>query len=316
MQILQALCNKLALSHIQLIDFVIEAPKMYKVYAIPKRSTGKRIIAHPSKPVKAAQRTLVAKMKDIFPIHHCAFAYQKGCSIKSNAQQHRHNQYLLKMDFHNFFNSITELLFTHMLTKLCIDISPQDQFIIENLAFWCPSKKNDGKRILSVGAPSSPFISNWIMYRFDQTVFELCQKDNIVYTRYADDLTFSTNKKNILFELPKKIKTILRDELDGNIIINDTKTMFTSKKHNRHVTGITLTNQGQLSIGRERKRHISLLLHKFSHSLLSTADIASLCGLLAFANDIEPDFKAKMTKKYTQKVIERLFTYDRAHKDE
>ncbi|MGK0272324.1 MAG: RNA-directed DNA polymerase [Cocleimonas sp.] len=316
MHICQSLCTKLKLNQTQLIDFAVEAPKMYKVYAIPKRTSGKRIIAHPAKRVKIAQHALLTQMKVIFPIHRCAFAYQQGLSIKLNAQQHCHNQYLLKMDFQNFFNSITAPLFVRMLDKLSIKISSQDLFLIEHLAFWCPSKETGGKRILSVGAPSSPFISNWIMYGFDKIVFELCRKENIVYTRYADDLTFSTNKQNLLYRIPKQIKSILREELDGGIVINDIKTIFTSKKHNRHVTGITLTNQGQLSIGRKRKRHISLLLHKFSLGLLSTEEVTSLCGLLAFANHIEPDFKARMTKKYTPQVIQQLFAYERVHKHE
>jgi hypothetical protein len=122
-------------------------------------------------------------------------AYKKGCNIKGNAQQHLHCRYLLKMDFQNFFNSITVKLFAQMLAKLNIDISVQDQSIIENLAFWCPSKKAGGKRILSVGAPSSPFISNWLLSGFDEAVFQLCRQQDIVYSRYADDLTFSTQQR-------------------------------------------------------------------------------------------------------------------------
>ncbi|MGI2046116.1 retron St85 family RNA-directed DNA polymerase [Shewanella oncorhynchi] len=313
MYICEALCAELGLSQAQLVDFATEAPKMYKVYAIPKRTSGTRIIAHPAKPVKTAQRALVEQMKLIFPIHCCAFAYQQGCNIKLNAQQHCHNQYLLKMDFQNFFNSITAPLFISMLGKLGMIISEQDKYLIENLAFWCPSKKAGGKRILSVGAPSSPFISNWIMYGFDQAVFEMCQRINVVYTRYADDLSFSTNDKNILYKIPNQIKFFLADKLDGGILINDTKTIFTSKRHNRHVTGITLTNQGELSIGRERKRHISLLLHKFSLGLLSSKDISTLCGLLAFAHDIEPDFKDRMNQKYKNNIVEKLFSYNIIH---
>ncbi|MBW3533437.1 retron St85 family RNA-directed DNA polymerase [Shewanella sp. NKUCC06_TVS] len=316
MLICQSLCTELNLNQTQLIDFAIEAPKMYKVYAIPKRTSGKRIIAHPAKRVKIAQRALLTQMETIFPIHRCAFAYQQGLSIKLNAQQHCDNQFLLKMDFQNFFNSITAPLFVSMLDKLSINISSQDLFLIEHLAFWCPSKETGGKRILSIGAPISPFISNWIMYGFDKTIFDLCRKENIVYTRYADDLTFSTNKKNILHRMPKKIKSILRDELGGNIVINDIKTILTSKKHNRHVTGITITNHGDLSVGRDRKRYISLLIHKFSLGLLSEEDIASLCGLFSFANHIEPDFKDRMVKKYTAQVIQKLFSYDRVYKHE
>jgi RNA-directed DNA polymerase len=311
MVICRAMCAQMEVDYQELIAFASQAPKMYKVYAIPKRTSGKRIIAHPAKALKAHQKALLVPMADIFSVHHCAYAYKKGTSIKCNARQHQDSHYLLKMDFQNFFNSITVELFALMLVKLNIEISPEDQSLIEHLAFWCPSKKTDGKRILSVGAPSSPFISNWIMSGFDEVVYQLCQQENIVYTRYADDLTFSTRQKNSLFKLPKQIKMLLRAQFNGLIVINDTKTISTSKKHNRHVTGITLTNEGNLSIGRERKRYISLLLHKFSINQLDSEDIGHLSGLLSFANHIEPGFKDKMAKKYSQSIINQVIDLQR-----
>jgi RNA-directed DNA polymerase len=316
MEICRTMCTQMEIDYQQLTAFAAQAPKMYKVYAIPKRTSGKRIIAHPAKALKAYQTALLVPMADIFKVHHCAYAYKKGTSIKANAQQHLHCRYLLKMDFQNFFNSITDKLFAKMLVKLNIELSAQDQSLIESLAFWCPSKKTGRKRILSVGAPSSPFISNWILSGFDEAVFQLCRQQDIVYTRYADDLTFSTKQKNRLFELPKQIKSELRAQFEGAIVINDTKTVSSSKKHNRHVTGITLTNEGSLSIGRERKRHISLLLHKFSINRLPVEDISHLCGLLSFANHIEPDFKEKMIRKYSQPTIDKLLTQHGAPSDD
>ena len=97
--------------------------------------------------------------------------------------------------------------------------------------------------VLSIGAPSSPLISNFIMYSFDEELVTICLNKKIMYTRYADDITFSTRIKNNLFELPEIISNLLK-EIRKGVEINSKKTIFTSKAHNRHVTGVTLTNSG------------------------------------------------------------------------
>ncbi|HFG0985183.1 TPA: reverse transcriptase domain-containing protein, partial [Klebsiella pneumoniae] len=111
-----------------------------------------------------------------------------------------------------------------------------------------------GRLSLSVGAPSSPLISNVIMYLFDDSFTNFCQQREITYSRYADDLTFSTHHKNALFDLPNEVRHFLNKEYQNRITLNERKTVFTSRAHNRHITGVTLTTQGSLSIGRERKR--------------------------------------------------------------
>lgn len=314
MRICQWMCEELEISNEELISFYLQAPKMYKVYAIPKRNSGKRIIAHPAKKVKKYQELLIQKMKTTLFIHERAFAYKKGSSIKKNAQEHQHSKYLLKMDFNNFFNSITSSLFSKHLLESNVNFTKEDISLMDNLAFWCPSKETGGLRILSVGAPSSPFISNWIMSKFDEAINILCIEKDVIYTRYADDLTFSTKHKGLLFDFPKIVKAILFSTFGDSISINDSKTVFSSKRHNRHVTGVTITNNEKLSVGRERKRYISMLVHKFSINELSNEDVDHLCGILSFANFIEPGFLFKMKKKYSEDVINELLSLQGSYK--
>lgn len=89
------------------------------------------------------------------------------------------------------------------------------------------------------------------MKKFDQLLSEICAKAGITYTRYADDMTFSTQRENVLFMLKEQIATLLAQSGYENITINESKTVFSSKAHNRHVTGVTLTNDNQLSVGRK-----------------------------------------------------------------
>ena len=308
MQLYQFLCSELSVSKQEVSQFALSAPKRYKVYTIPKRTSGKRTIAHPAKKLKEYQRALTHFLEPILPVHRVAFAYRKNTSIKQNAGQHQKSRYLLKMDFQNFFYSINPDLFFSILKKLEIDLIKDDYFLLTQLLFWSPSKRTGGKLILSVGAPSSPLISNVIMFFFDKHLSKICKKEGIIYTRYADDITFSTNIRNKLFDIPDLVKQLLVEHFDGRITINESKTVFSSKSHNRHVTGITLTNDGHLSIGRERKRYISSLIHKFGLNLLPNEDISYLQGLFSFACYIEPSFKYRMIKKYTPDVVNKIVT--------
>jgi len=117
-----------------------------------------------------------------------------------------------------------------------------------------------------------------------------------MYTRYADDLTFSTKHKNILFDVTLVVKEQLVKLFGNAMRINRRKTIFTSKAHNRHVTGITVNNDGNLSIGRVRKKYIKHLVHQFQFNQLDRENIHHLRGLIAFAKHIEPGFLQSLKK--------------------
>jgi RNA-directed DNA polymerase len=108
MSIIAQLTVKLDETPDDVYRFLINAPKKYRVYAIPKRKHGHRIIAQPTKVLKHWQRTFLTIVE--FKTHQNSTAYKKGVSIKDNALFHNQQRYLLKMDFENFFNSITPAL--------------------------------------------------------------------------------------------------------------------------------------------------------------------------------------------------------------
>ncbi len=310
------LTKKLNRSRNSVERFVSNAPMKYKVYTIPKRTSGQRVIAHPAKKLKVLQRALVAVLQPHFSIHDKAMAYRKGLGIKQNATLHQKNDYLLKLDFNDFFNSITPEIFIKYCTQKEIELSDAEKKLLIKTFFWNKTKKTDGKLVLSVGAPSSPFLSNVLMFDFDEFIENYCSQKNISYSRYADDLTFSTSDKNVLFHIPKLVKTQLGLIFFNQITINEFKTVFSSKAHNRHVTGVTLNNNGELSIGRGRKRLISSLIHKFMHGELDIELTRHLQGLLSFASDIEPIFKSRMEIKYSHKLIESIVKFRGEHEQE
>jgi len=302
--IIKHLSDTLFLAEHDIVRFSLTSPHRYKVYEIPKRNSKKtRTIAHPSKELKFIQRTLVEYLSKILPVHRAAFAYKKGIGIKDNAKQHVKSKYLLKMDFKDFFPSITPKLFFDVAKSQGIEFNKEDRIVLTGLLFWKPQGA-DGL-VLSIGAPTSPLISNFVMYTFDQKLSDECLNKKVTYTRYADDITFSTRIKNNLFELPALITSLLEKTVEG-VVINQDKTVFTSRAHNRHVTGVTLTNDGDLSIGRERKRLISSMIHKSKFTKLSSEEASNLLGLISYATHIEAEFLDRMTKKYGTGVLQAI----------
>jgi len=297
---IEAFAHKLSKDNQEIMEFLINAPEKYKVFAIPKRKHGYRIIAQPSRELKVYQRQLQNLIT--FPVHDRAMAYCIGRSIKQNALHHVDNPYLLKLDLENFFNSITPELFWDTWSKTWDLPCDEDRFYLEKLIFW----RFNGSLILSVGAPSSPLISNFCMYYFDREVESACSKMDVIYTRYADDLTFSSNVKNILFEIPKLIQESLDELFSSKLKINTSKTVFSSKAHNRHVTGITIDNTGKISLGRDRKRYIKHKVHHYILGLLDVDEINHLKGLLSFSKFIEPVFVKSLEVKYTTMMITKL----------
>lgn len=305
MSIVSKLAQELKQDEATVSRFLSRASHQYKVFTIPKRKQGRRVIAQPSKKLKYYQNTFL-KLYPL-PIHSCAMAYRKGQNIKENALAHCQQSFLLKMDFENFFNSIKPNVLWKAWESSLSPLLAEDKIIAEQLLFWCPSKKRGGKLVLSVGAPSSPSLSNLCMYQFDDALTVLCKEKKIIYTRYADDLTFSTDHKFVLFEIPLLIKQLLVEFFDYGLLINHNKTIFSSMAHNRHVTGITLTNKGALSLGRKRKRYIKHLIHQFKYNSLDEEDTKHLQGLLAFAKYVEPSFIKSMKNKYSEAVIWKIF---------
>jgi RNA-directed DNA polymerase len=303
----RSLCESLSITRSSLTRFSETAPNKYKVYTIPKRTSGQRVIAHPSKKLKFIQKALINELAVKLKSHDAAYAYKKNLSIKDNARVHVNSEYLLKMDFSDFFNSIKPSALFLVCERNNIIWSDAEKRLLAGLLFWNKTKSQNKKLVLSVGAPSSPLISNFVMYDFDCKISEYCQNKKISYSRYADDITFSTNHRNVLFEIPNIVREMLVNLYENQIVINKLKTRFSSKAHNRHVTGITLTNDNQLSLGRARKRLVSSLIHKFKIGILNSSDTFYLQGLLAFCISIEPSFVDRMAVKYSRAIIDNIF---------
>jgi len=160
--------------------------------------------------------------------------------------------------------------------------------------------KNDK---LTIGAPSSPAITNAILFEFDNAMDHI--SENIVYSRYADDLYFSSNIPDLLTNIPKNIKSFLENYFI-KLKINDDKTVYTSKKHKRQILGLTITTGNQLSIGRTQKQKIKSLVYKYNNGNLTSEEINYLKGYISYLYSVEPDYINILRRKYSNKIVNEL----------
>lgn len=304
-ELLAKLGAAVLLSEPELMWLVRSAPRRYKVYQIEKRKPGEyRTIAQPAKEVKALQYWVIKNVLSTLPVHPAATAYREGKSIADNAHPHRLGSFLLKLDFTDFFPSIKARDFERYLKKKLVDIESSDGEALSRILFWKP--KGTQKLCLSIGAPSSPMVSNILMFEFDERVAKFCSKHEIMYTRYADDLSFSANVSSKLKEVEDFITKICKESRSPKLALNPEKLVRVSRKRSRRITGLVITNDAKISLGHDKKREIRAGIHHFVTGRLSNDQSLKLRGMLAYVKSVEPSFLGRLRKKYGSETIRRI----------
>lgn len=280
----------------ELITLIATAPTRYKDHYIEKRNgRGKRLISQPTKELKYLQKLLISSELGNLAIHPSATAYRPGRSIIDHAAPHASARYLLKLDFKDFFPSITSNIISQCLER-DKEYTKTELWLITNIL--CKNDKFSGSLRLSIGAPSSPFISNYVMRDFDTEIFKISQSKNVVYTRYADDLAFSTSSPRTLEFFKSDVERLLKKTFASNLIINEEKTVSVSKKSRRSLVGLTLSNEGTVSVGRDAKRLIRAQFHKGSKGELRPEEVGALRGRMAFLLSVDPVFVREICARY------------------
>ena len=303
-EIIRELMVATGLTETQIRRIVHNAPDRYKTYKIPKRNGTLRTISQPAKEVKLLQRALSDVLLSGLSVHPSAMAYRKGLSIRDNAKVHKDNGPIIKMDLLDFFPSIKKSDWVKYCNETKCLNNYEDIEITSNLLFHRPR----GSRVLrlAIGAPSSPILSNALMFKFDCEVTQALASGRVVYTRYADDLTFSAPRTGYLHGVIQLVVKIARRLEYPHIQINNGKTVYVTKKYRRVVTGLTLSNEGDITIGRHRKRQIHAAVHRAAIQEISDDEMQRLCGILAYVNAVEPDFIDTLRRKYGGNIISKI----------
>lgn len=238
----------------------------YHTFELEKKSGGKRKISAPKPKLKELQNWILENILHKIPYTVEAHGFIKERSIVTNAQPHLNKDIVVNIDLKDFFPTVTykrvkglfhkigysEEIAT-ILSLLCT-YSEINETTLDGVTYYVQS----GERKLPQGSPASPAISNMIVYKMDQKINGLAKKLNFSYTRYADDMSFSTHQENSqnVSRLLYFTKKIIESE---GFVIHPDKVHVMRKGMQQKVTGVVVNKK--LNVDRIQLRKFRAVLH-------------------------------------------------------
>lgn len=286
----------------------------YVQFLVPKKSGGERMLSAPQKQLAAAQRWILDNIVGRLPAHDAAHGFVKGRSIVTNARPHVGTACLVNCDLTDFFPSIT----VHRVIGLFkqIGYSAAVATILALLVTECPRRKvlfhgkpwwvATGPRGLPQGACTSPAISNLVARRMDSRLAGIAKKLGWTYTRYADDLTFSTRQR------PEKVGYLLARvrhiTADESFAVNEKKTRVLKPAARQSVTGVVVN--ARPAVSRKERRRMRAILHNASKIGLASQNrqrhphfAAWIRGMVGYIRMVNPAHGKPLETKLEQLKI-------------
>lgn len=279
---------------------------------ISKKSGGTRLVySCLSDVLSNTLKILNSKLNSLYEPPSSVHGFVKGRNIKTNANSHLTKKFVLVIDIENYFDNIKSIFIEQSFKNL--GFTPN---VSEKL-----TKISTHKSALAQGFNTSPTIANIVFYPLDKKLEKL--DSTLTYTRYADDLYFSSDSE---FEIEDKVQKIIGE---FGFKINKSKTKLMKRGWHQYVTGLTIFDSQTPRISKKVKRRLrqqifyinrfgyrSYVLYKIgktSQDYLSSSNIREevdnkidylerkLNGWLLFINSVEPSF----AKKYSDLLESR-----------
>lgn len=212
----------------------------YKHFEIPKKSGGTRQITAPkNKSFMALLRCVNILLKAIYIPSKYAMGFAEDKCIADNAKLHIGKNYVFNIDLKDFFPSIEQ---PRVWKRLQIAPFNFPKEIANIIAGLCCMKVSDDLYVLPQGAPTSPIITNMICDKLDHRLAGLAKRFNLTYSRYADDITFSS-MHNVYQSDGDFMKELERIVASQNFAINKSKTRLQKRGARQEVTGIIVSDK-------------------------------------------------------------------------
>ncbi|MCP4441674.1 MAG: RNA-directed DNA polymerase [Aureispira sp.] len=241
----------------------------YKRFQLPKKTGGTRLISAPMPKLKNAQYWVLNNILYKLKTHEAAHGFVPERSIVSNAQVHLNSEVVINIDMKDFFPSISwkrvKGLFKSMgyseqiatiLALICSE--PEvDEVEMDGEKYYVAK----GDRFLPQGAPTSPAITNLICRKLDKRFEGVAQKIGWRYTRYADDMTFSSDGKRDVSRVLWQAQKIVEDE---GFVIHPNKIHVMRKGARQEVTGIVVNEK--VNVNRTKLKQFRAVLHKIERN--------------------------------------------------
>jgi RNA-directed DNA polymerase len=295
----------------------------------PKRDGRTRSISSPEPFLMDVQRWVLHHVLSACDVHPSSYAYQRDRSIVHCARMHLGARWLIKLDVHDFFETIQERrvypifrrlgyarLLSLELTRLCTRVSPSEPVrrVYHKYQGRAPYSV-DAEGHLPQGAPTSGALANVVAIGVDSKLSRLAQREGLVYTRYSDDLVFSAGRdfsRGRAADVVRRASAILAS--DG-FAAHRAKTRIVPPGA-RHVILGLLVDEEQVRLSPEFKRRVEVHVrgvvkfglagharHRRFNSVLSMIDHVD--GCIAFAASVDPAFANTMQDGWNAALRDR-----------
>lgn len=309
----------------------------YTEFRVKKRSSQDsdpryRTICVPSPGLMKVQRWIAQNILAHVPAHACSVAFSKGDSLFKAVEPHCSAKWLVKLDIRNFFESISEASIYLKLQSLgfeslvAFEIARLCTRLVDNEIHRKDRGLNNFKHLspyiiaqytqtqqghLPQGAPTSPMLANLVCRTLDERLLAVAERADVRYTRYADDMTFSSDDANFGRDRAQKLIQLVYKQLAcQSLCPNTAKTTIVPPAARKVVLGLSveeaeprLTRQFKALLRQHiyylSRRDIGVIKHAAARKFTSVTGLRHhLEGLLAFAAQIEPKWAAIQRSRF------------------
>ena len=288
----------------------------YIRFKIPKKTGGERLISAPMPRLKNAQHWILVNILEKLELHDAAHGFRRDRSIVSNAQPHVGADVIINFDLKDFFPSISYKRVKGLFQSFGYSEAAATIFGLLCTQAQVEEVELDGKtyyvattdRHLAQGSPASPAITNLLCRRLDRRLMGMAENLGFVYTRYADDLTFSASGESLcnICNILRRTESIVAHE---GFAINEQKTRILRKSRQQEVTGVVVNERPNIS-KKELKRFRATLYQiekdglEGKHWGNSSDVMASIQGFANFVAMVNPEKGAEFQEQ-VQRIKEK-----------
>lgn len=248
-------------SHLMYLAYRARDEELYTTFSIRSRSGRVREVSAPRASLKIVQRKIARLLNEFLRDSKIAHGYVPGRSVATNVLPHCSKRYVFSIDFENFFSSIHFGRVRGIFEEKTFGHSREVATALANL---CCHRK-----VLPQGAPTSPPLSNLVCRSLDRDLRRLAHMSGCEVSRYADDLTFSTNRSDFPSLIALGTGSIARPrpstELQELIkkhgfALNEQKTRLTGRSRRQVVTGIVVNKVPRPPIAFRKRAEVAIFL--------------------------------------------------------
>ncbi|MEZ0483181.1 reverse transcriptase domain-containing protein [Fibrella aquatica] len=230
----------------------------YLHFSIKKKSGGERLLSAPVYPLKVIQQCIASVLSAAYEPKAYVTGFTSERSIVDNAAPHIGKRFIFNIDIKDFFPSIQLHRVKAVLKLEPFNLTDEREPLAFLIARLCCLTSADGAGALPQGAPTSPILSNIICQQLDRRLNGLAKRFGAVYTRYADDISFSADANIFHGTFEKEMRRIITGQ---HFTINEAKVRLQGRGYRQEVTGLSVNER--VNVSKRYIRTVRAMLHNW-----------------------------------------------------